>query len=155
MAANQTVNTYGTTYFAPTDRSIAELKGSYLGVTFPLGREKIKGSFFNRESGKELIRGAVKQLIKTERGERIMLPSFGCNLRKYLFQPLDEATFESIKREVLYSFDKYIVGAKVKKLSVIPYGDIGPAGGNSLKITLLVEMTDTDLAVFDVQVVIK
>ena len=47
------------------------------------------------------------------------------------------------------------MGAKVKKLSVIPYGDIGPAGGNSLKVTLLVEMTDTDLAVFDVQVVIK
>ena len=155
MVINQTVNMYGSPYAAPINRRTVDAKDSYLGITFPIGKEKIKGSFFNKESGLKVIRDSVTQLLKTERGERIMLPRFGCNLRKYLFQPLDESTFESIKREILYSFNEFILGAKIKKLSVIPYGAIGPAGGNSLKITLLLETTGTELSVFDIEVVIK
>jgi len=84
-----------------------------------------------------------------------MLPSFGCNLKRYLFQPLDEDTFESIKQEILFSFKKYIVGARVLKLSVFPLGESGPAGGNSLKIILVLQLIEDDLTVFDVEVQIK
>jgi hypothetical protein len=96
----------------------------------------------------------VKQLLSTERGERIMLPRFGCNLRRFLFQPLTESTFEAIKREIAWSFDRYIVGATIQKISVVPYGDAGPAGGNSLKVGLVIKISEDDLTMFDVEVVI-
>jgi len=155
MAANQTVATYGDTYFPPDVRGTAELHKVTYGLSFPIGKQKLKGGFFKRESGKNLIKDAVHQLLKTERGERVLLPRFGCNLRKYLFQPLDEATFEGIKREIVVSFNRYIVGARLKKLKVVPYGDLGPAGGNSLLVTLTIELREADLTVFDVEVVIK
>ena len=81
-----------------------------------------------------------------------MLPNFGCNLRKYLFQPLDESTFESIKREIQISFSKYIVGARISKLAVFPLGAVGPAGGNSLKVVLSLKLDSADLETFDVEV---
>lgn len=155
MAANQTVTTYGDTYFPPDVRGVSELEKSVYGLAFPIGINKIKGGFFNKETGKHFYRDLAQQLLKTEKGERVMLPRFGCNLRKFVFQPLTEAVFEAIKREILVSFDRYIQGARIVKLKVVPYGDIGPAGGNSLLVSLTLQIQNIDLTVFDVEVVIK
>jgi uncharacterized protein len=151
MAANQTVTVYGrkpSTYITdgPTSK-----KKEVFGLGFPLGSSP-DGGIFSKKTGINMIKDAVHQLLKTERGERVMLPNFGCNLRKYLYQPLDESTFEGIKREVQYSFKNYIVGAKIKKLAVFPMGDLGPAGGNSLKVILSLILDNADLETFDVEV---
>jgi len=151
MAANQTVNIYGKI----SPRYIAQVPTSkrqvVYGLGFPLGSSN-DGGIFSKKTGVTLIRDAVKQLISTERGERIMLPNFGCNLRRYLFQPLDETTFEGIKREIQYSFRNYIVGATIEKLLVYPLGEAGPAGGNSLKVVLSLQLDSADLEQFDVEV---
>ena len=151
MAANQTVNLYGKV----TPRYINQLPKSQrqevFGLGFPLGSSD-DGGIFSKKAGIPMIRDAVRQLLQTERGERVMLPNFGCNLRRYLFQPLDESTFESIKREIEFSFNKYIVGAKIAKLAVFPLGDAGPAGGNSLKVLLSLQLEAADLEIFDVEV---
>ena len=155
MAANQTVNLYGITPFNGAVNALEVKKKTTYGLNFPIGSTTIDGGFFKRESGINLIKDAVKQLLLVERGERVMLPGFGCNLKKYLFQPLDESTFEAIKQEILFSFSNYIVGAKIIKLSVFPMGPLGPAGGNSLKIILVLQLLEEDLTVFDIEVQIK
>lgn len=155
MAANQTVSFYGTTPFTPTVDTIQAKRPNVFGLGFPLGKDKLTGGFFSNKSGLNLIKDAVIQLLKTERGERVMLPNFGCNLRKYLFQPLDETTFENIKNEIRYSFENYIVGARLVKVRVVPLGDLGPAGGNSLLVSLVLRLVEDDLTVFDVEVTVK
>lgn len=84
-----------------------------------------------------------------------MLPNYGCNLRKYLFQPLDETTFKNIRTEIQTSFYNYIVGAEIAKLTVLPTGVLGPAGGNSLQVILTLRLNTADLEVFDVGVTIS
>lgn len=155
MAANSTVNVYGTQPISRIEKDITQQEKFVYGLSFPVGKKLDRGGFFKKISGVEAIKAAVIQLLKTERGERVMLPGFGCNLRPYLFQPLDEDTFESIKNQILSSFSKYIVGARVLKLSVVPYGDFGPAGGNSLLITLVLQLVEEDLTIFDVEVILK
>ena len=155
MAANNTVNVYGVHPISRIEKDITEQEKFVYGLSFPVGQKEGMGGFFKKISGVAAIKAAVTQLLKTERGERVMLPGFGCNLRPYLFQPLDEDTFEFIKYEILSSFSKYIVGAKVLKLSVVPYGDFGPAGGNSLLITLILQLVEEDLTIFDVEVILK
>ena len=81
-----------------------------------------------------------------------MLPNFGCNLRKFLFQPLSESVFEAIKREIQYSFRNYIVGATISKVAVFPIGEAGPAGGSTLKVILSLKLNTADLETFDVEV---
>ncbi len=151
MAANQTVNVYGKIPPRYIKQAPTSKRQEVYGLAFPLGSAP-DGGLFSKKSGVDLIKGAVQQLLLTERGERIMLPNFGCNLRKYLFQPLDENTFESIKREIQYSFKNYIVGANIARLAVFPTGEAGPAGGNSLKVVLSLRLDTADLETFDVEV---
>ena len=155
MGANTTVNIYGTQPPRFIEHSIVLKKPAVYGLNFPLGENKTTGGFFQKKSGVALIKDAVTQLLQTERGERILLPKFGCNLRKFIFQPLDEDTFEAIREEIVFSFAEYILGARIKKLSVVPYGNAGLTGGNSLLVRLILEMIEADLTVFDVEVVIK
>lgn len=155
MAANQTVSFYGNKPPTFIKESPTLHKREVFGLNFPLGKNKDKGGFFQKTSGVELIKDAVTQLLRTQRGERILLPRYGCNLRPYLFQPLDEVTFEGIKEEIRFSFSRYIVGATIDKLAVFPTGPAGPAGGNSLIIRLTLRLNQKDLTVFDVEVQIK
>jgi len=151
MAANRTVNIYGKIPPRYIKQGPTAKRQEVFGLNFPLGSAN-DGSFFSKSSGVEMIKNSVKQLLRTEKGERVMLPNFGCNLRKYLFQPLDQTTFENIKREILYSFKNYIVGANIQKLAVFPLGETGPAGGNSLKVLLTLQLDTADLEIFDVEV---
>jgi phage baseplate assembly protein W len=155
MAANQTVSIHGRIPPSFMQDGVIEHKKVTYGLNFPLGENKKYGGFFQKVTGVNLIKDAVHQLLLTERGERVLLPKYGCNLRKYLFQPLEETTFESIKEEILFSFERYIVGARILKLSVRPTEEIGPTGGNALRIVLLLQLVQEDLTVFDVEVQIK
>ena len=151
MAANNTVKVYGSIQERYNIQSPKSTRQEVFGLHYPLGSSK-NGGVFNKISGINMIKGAVEQLLLTERGERVMLPNFGCNLRRYLFQPLDETTFNSIRREIETSFRNYIVGATIVKLSVFPTGEAGPAGGNSLKVILSLKLDKSDLEIFDVGV---
>tara|TARA_R110000796_G_scaffold148460_1_gene265334 strand:- start:378 stop:845 length:468 start_codon:yes stop_codon:yes gene_type:complete len=152
MAANQTVNVYGKVVPNYMQQVPTAQRNHRFGLKFPLGSRKTTGGFFSKNSGVDCIKDSVKQLLLTDRSERVMLPGYGTNLRRFLFQPLDELTFEAIKREITSSFYSYIVGANLTKIKVIPLGDIGPSGGNSLKIALDLELTSGDFEVFDVEV---
>jgi len=151
MAANQTVSIYGKIPPRYIKQVPTAKRQEVYGLAYPLGSAP-DGGIFSRHAGVNMIKDSVKQLLQTERGERLMLPNFGCNLRKYLFQPLDESTFEGIKREIQYSFKNYIVGANIAKLAVFPLGVAGPAGGNSLKVVLSLKLDTADLEIFDVEV---
>ncbi len=151
MAANTTVSVYGSIQERYNIQVPKSARKEIFGLHYPLGSSK-NGGVFNKISGINMIKGAVEQLLLTERGERVMLPNYGCNLRRYLFQPLDETTFNNIRREIETSFTNYIVGARIAKLSVFPTGESGPAGGNSLKIILSLKLEKSDLEIFDVEV---
>tara|TARA_R110000796_G_scaffold247100_1_gene372335 strand:+ start:329 stop:793 length:465 start_codon:yes stop_codon:yes gene_type:complete len=154
MAANQTTTVIGSVPPRYISQAPKAQRQEVYGLGFPLG-SKIQGGFLAKRSGITLIKNAVQQLLRTERGERLMLPNFGCNLRKFLFQPLDEFLFESIKREIQQSFDRYIVGAKIVKLAVFPTGNTGPAGGNSLQVILTLALDTADLEIFDIEVTVS
>lgn len=48
-------------------------------------------------SDKEDIRQSLEILLTTSVGERFLRPSYGCDLRRYLFEPLDEGLVAYIR----------------------------------------------------------
>ena len=84
-----------------------------------------------------------------------MLPNFGCNLRKYLFQPITQELFNSISETIARSFNNYIVGARLLKVGVFETGEYDAAGGNQIRVVLTVQLSTDDLEVFDVEAKIK
>ncbi|MEM7367446.1 MAG: GPW/gp25 family protein [Bacteroidota bacterium] len=55
------------------------------------------GDTVNMVQGREDIEQCLQILLNTKLGARIMEPEFGCDLRPYLFQPLDLSIETQIK----------------------------------------------------------
>ena len=69
----------------PTVQTIADQwLGS--GLRFPIRPDPLTGGL-PQVPGMERIRQSIEQILDTEPGERIMLPEFGCGLRRYLMEP--------------------------------------------------------------------
>ena len=81
-----------------------------------------------------------------------MLPGFGVNLKKYLFQPLDQELFSRIKTEVVETIHKYTKYVSVLKIGVYSLDNVGQEGLQALKIVLVLQLNDKDLTQFDVEV---
>jgi phage baseplate assembly protein W len=53
-----------------------------------------------RAEGPEKVRQSILIILDTEPGERVMLPEFGCGLRRFLMQPNSAPTRAEIERAV-------------------------------------------------------
>lgn len=51
-------------------------------------------------TGLERVTAQIKQVLLTERGERLMRPNFGSRLREFLFENIDAITVEAVRAEV-------------------------------------------------------
>lgn len=58
-----------------------------VGVTLPL-RKGNNGYFEVSYTTKDQIKSNIKSLLLTQKGERVMQPNFGSDLRKCLFEPI-------------------------------------------------------------------
>lgn len=155
MAKNQNKQIFGIAPSKVTSNEVVSKVSTYRGMTFPMGSRRETGGIASSNSGRETIKNAISQLLKTEKGERVMNPDFGCNLRRFLFQPLIENVFNQIKLEVATAFNRYILGASIVKLSVFSLNEYGPSGGNSLKIVLNYELSEEEGVVQEVEVIVK
>jgi phage baseplate assembly protein W len=68
------------------------------GLALPL--QPGDGGTLPRADGPEKVRQAIAIVLDTEPGERLMLPAFGCGLRRFLMQPNTTATRAAMQREI-------------------------------------------------------
>tara|TARA_R110001583_G_scaffold52130_1_gene162144 strand:+ start:80 stop:547 length:468 start_codon:yes stop_codon:yes gene_type:complete len=155
MGNNSTTSYYGASYTPTTKDFLTDKRKGGLGLAFPLGIRRNTGGFFSNSTGISKVRMALHQLLLTERGERIMLPKFGCNLKKFLFQPLDQNTFNAIKEEILHSCHNYLQGAEVRKISILSGGDVGSVGTSKLQVILLLQMNDLEQTIFTEEITVQ
>ncbi len=84
------------------------MSGSFFGVGFRFPPT------VNPETGRfamvgelEVVTQALRLLLRTTPGERLMRPDYGCNLRSYLFAPNTTATRRLIAEEVSRAIERY------------------------------------------------
>ncbi len=137
-------------------REIISEKQKIYGVNFPIGigvapRVFNKG-YFAKESGNNLIKGNLKQLLSTFPGERVMLPDYGLDLRQFLFEPLDQTLFAEIRDRIVSAVGRYLPEIEITKLSIISLDEIGYTGIPGLKITLAFKLKNTNDVPSDITV---
>ena len=115
------------------------------GLGYPLS----ESGYFAKQAGLELVKNNLNQLIKTVKGERVMLPNFGTNLPYYLFEPLDRQLFLSIRQDILDTITRYAPGVEVQKLSVIPNDQVNLEGVQGINISLTVKLTELNDQILD------
>jgi phage baseplate assembly protein W len=73
--------------------------------------------------GMDLIRQSVETILDTEPGERVMLPAFGCGLRRYLMEPNTLATRTSMRADITDALQQWEPRILVTNVAVTPGED--------------------------------
>ena len=95
-------------------------KKQYYGIKFPFTFNNDEGFFIDlNETMDEKVGGEIAHLILTPKGTRIMMPDFGTNLIKYLFNPNDNETWSDVEDEIINSVNKYIPNVRINKVEVL------------------------------------
>jgi len=66
----------------------------------------------------DAIKNSVRNLIRTNRGEKMFKPFFGGDLRSMLFEPLTSANSEILKRKWNEMMKRYEPRARIDKLTI-------------------------------------
>lgn len=74
----------------------------------------------SRQEDDKLIKNDLLQLLLTLPGERVMMPNFGTELRATIFDQLDNATIEMLKRDVSQAIAQYEPRIEVKSIIFKP-----------------------------------
>lgn len=81
---------------------------SNIGLDFPF-RESPKGYYLNMtNTDADEARSMLMHLLLTNKGERFMMPEFGTDLVKYIYEPMVTKTLTELKLEINDTIKKFI-----------------------------------------------
>ncbi|WP_436532117.1 GPW/gp25 family protein [Actinoplanes sp. HUAS TT8] len=74
-------------------------------------------------TGLDLVRQSIGIILDTEPGERIMLPAFGCGLRRHLMAPNSAVTRAAIQEDVTEALTRWEPRIRLTNVAVTPGDD--------------------------------
>ena len=90
------------------------------GLRFPIRPD---GGRIGLVSGMALVRQSIEAILDTEPGERIMLPDFGCGLRRYLMEPNSVSTRTSMQEDITAALERWEPRIQLTNVAVTPGDD--------------------------------
>jgi phage baseplate assembly protein W len=103
-------------------------KNIVIGVSLPFNAPSV----FNKTySTKEQIKSNLINLLLTDKGERIMNPEFGADIRKSLFDNITDSSTELLKLKITDAISIFVPEVILGEVSVIPDIDY-----NTLDVTI-------------------
>tara|TARA_R100000005_G_C4947517_1_gene169412 strand:- start:188 stop:607 length:420 start_codon:yes stop_codon:yes gene_type:complete len=120
-------------------RELNEDRDSFFGLTFPL-RVGNDNNFVRSETLREQASSNIKNLLLTQKGERVGQPEFGSNLPSILFEPIDDSISDKVEvaiNEALAQWLPYVVAENVTTI-------VDEANPNSLIVSLEFRVTIDD-----------
>jgi phage baseplate assembly protein W len=97
------------------------------GLPYPV--TKHPNGLFRSQKGLNVVKGDLLILLLTNPGERVMLPSYGTNLRQYMFRPNNESVAEEVRDEIIRAIDTWeprITVDSIEVTSNINRDDLNP-----------------------------
>ena len=85
------------------------------------------------------IKQAIVSLLLTNKGERLMNPKYGSDIRSYLFEPLDYGTAAQIKANIRSTIDRFEPRINVIDIKCTPNFD-----DNGFDVVLQYNVRGTD-----------
>ena len=93
------------------------------------------------------IKQAIVSLLLTNRGERLMNPKYGSDIRSYLFEPLDYGTAAQIKANIRSTIDRFEPRISISDLKCLPnYND----NGFDVEMTYIIRGSDEPPVTVDI-----
>ncbi len=109
-------------------------KQRFINIDFPF-KDSPEGFYFNlNATDADAIRADLLHLLLTNKGERLYLPDFGSDLKKYIFEPNDSITHEQIKDNLNETIKRYMPNLIINDITF---------KNDSIEELIIVELTYT------------
>ena len=113
----------------------------FVGIDYPFHRSLgVEGWFKSTKTTIEAVKNNIKLLLLTTRGERLMQPTLGLNLRRFLFEQFTDESRITIENEIVDTFRTFLPFVEIKDL-VIGMDETDAIGKNKLTISVLFNIT--------------
>ena len=90
----------------------------YVGIQFPLDHNQT-GFFRRSKTIREQVKSNIRNLLLTEKGERVFQPNFGSNLKSLLFEQITPASLDNIDGDIRNSISTWLPYVNINNLVVV------------------------------------
>jgi phage baseplate assembly protein W len=95
-------------------------KNITIGISLPFNAPS---AFRSTYSFKDQLKYNLINLLLTDKGERIFNPNFGTNIRRQLFNQIEEDTYNVLIDDIRNTIELYIPQVTIEKLEAVPSYD--------------------------------
>lgn len=90
---------------------------NFINIKFPF-EDDPKGKLLGmNQTSADAIKSDLLHLLLTNENERLFLPTFGVNLRRYLFEQNDDITSTGIRKKIEEKINRYIPNLAINEIS--------------------------------------
>lgn len=75
---------------------------------FPAGVDRSRGRFSEESDYDAYVRGLIRQVLLTAKGERINRPAFGAGVRRLVFAPLSDASAMLARTMIFEALNRWL-----------------------------------------------
>ena len=95
-------------------------KKQLFGIKYPFLADDYQHFFVDaNNSPKDKARSELMHIVFTPKGQRVRLPEFGTDLIKFIFDPNEYTTWESVKNEVSESVNRWTSNIKLNDIQIV------------------------------------
>ncbi len=95
-------------------------KNIAIGISLPFNGP---GVFNSTYTTKDQIKSNLINLLLTTKGERVMNPEFGCDLKKFIFEGIEDTNIENLKQNLLLNISIFIPEITITDIILTPNYD--------------------------------
>ena len=109
------------------------------------------GYFATTKTTMDAVKNDVKLLLMTQRGERLMQPFLGMNIRRFLFEQITNDTAIEIENDIVDTFETWLPFVQLQNIEV----DLGDQDKNQIKINVTFNVRNAPTELQSVGVVLE
>ena len=109
----------------------------FVGIDYPFYKSNgVEGWFASTDTTIKAVKNNIKMLLNTNKGERLMQPNLGTELRKFLYEQYNDEMMIAVQNEILDTVKTWLPFVEIKKLDV-SMEETDAVGKNKMSIFIL------------------
>ena len=90
-----------------------------IGIDLPFRKANTKhGWFSSTETTIEAVKNNIRNLVNTHKGERLLQPNIGLDMRKFLFQQMNEDLLFQIEQDISDTINFWLPFVKIENINI-------------------------------------
>ena len=107
-----------------------------VGIDLPIRRGDEKDGWMASTSTTiDAVKNNIRNLLKTNQGERLMQPNLGTNLRRLLFEQIEGETLVSVQNVILDTMEIWLPFVEVRDIRIV--NDDSRTDANQIVVNIL------------------